>query len=316
MITKEIQIIIDALNANEVAAIPTETVYGLAANGLSETAVEKIFELKKRPSFNPLILHIGNQNDVLKYASTLPDKAEKLIELFWPGPLTLILPKKEIVPNIVTSNHPTVAIRMPNHAKTLELLRSIDYPLAAPSANPFGHISPTTPDHVFRYFGNSIPILDGGACQDGIESTIIGFENNEPIIYRFGAISQEEIEAQIGNVRILNKENNQPLAPGMLLKHYAPKTKSILSNNIDTSLSIVESENIGILAFKENYKHPKIKHIEILSATGNLKEAAQNLYKKLHLLDALNLDFIIIESVPDFSYGKSINDRISRAVIS
>jgi L-threonylcarbamoyladenylate synthase len=316
MITKEIHIIIDALNANEVAAIPTETVYGLAANGLSKTAVEKIFELKKRPSFNPLILHIGNQNDVLKYASTLPDKAEKLIELFWPGPLTLILPKKEIVPNIVTSNHQTVAIRMPNHAKTLELLRSIDYPLAAPSANPFGHISPTTPDHVFRYFGNSIPILDGGACQDGIESTIIGFENNEPIIYRFGAISQGEIEAQIGNVRILNKENNQPLAPGMLLKHYAPKTKSLLSHNILNAIETIESDNIGILAFKENYTHPKIKHIEILSVTGNLKEAAQNLYQKLHLLDALNLDFIIIESVPDFSYGKSINDRISRAVIS
>lgn len=316
MITKDIQLIINTLNANEVAAIPTETVYGLAANGLSEKAVEKIFDLKKRPSFNPLILHIGNQNEVLKYVSRLPDKAKKLIELFWPGPLTLILPKKGNVPNIVTSNHPTVAIRMPNHPKTLELLKSIDYPLAAPSANPFGQISPTTPEHVFRYFENKIPILDGGACQDGIESTIIGFENNEPIIYRFGAISQEEIEAQIGNVRILNKENHQPLAPGMLLKHYAPKTKSILSNNIHETLSSFKIEQIGVLSFKENYKHPNIKHIEILSKTGNLKEAAHNLYQKLHLLDALHLDLILIEMVPDFSYGKSINDRISRAVIS
>lgn len=316
MTTKDIQLIINTLNANEVAAIPTETVYGLAANGLSEKAVEKIFDLKKRPSFNPLILHIGNQNEVLKYVSRLPDKAKKLIELFWPGPLTLILPKKENVPNIVTSNHPTVAIRMPNHPKTLELLKSIDYPLAAPSANLFGQISPTTPEHVFRYFENKIPILDGGACQDGIESTIIGFENNEPIIYRFGAISQEEIEAQIGNVRILNKENHQPLAPGMLLKHYAPKTKSILSNNIHKTLSSFKIEQIGVLSFKENYKHPNIKHIEILSKTGNLKEAAHNLYQKLHLLDALHLDLILIEMVPDFSYGKSINDRISRAVIS
>jgi L-threonylcarbamoyladenylate synthase len=316
MITKELQTLFNTLNANEVAAIPTETVYGLAANGLSEVAVKKVFELKKRPSFNPLILHIGHQNDLLKYAEYVPPKAEKLIEIFWPGPLTLILPKKEIVPNIVTSNHPTVAIRMPNHPKTLELLKSLNYPLAAPSANPFGQISPTTPEHVFRYFGNLIPILDGGPCQNGIESTIIGFENKEPIIYRYGAISQEEIEAQIGNVRVLNKENHQPVAPGMLLKHYAPKTKSLLSHNILNAIETIESDNIGILAFKENYTHPKIKQIEILSETGNLKEAAQNLYQKLHQLDRLDLDFIIIESVPDFSYGKSINDRISRAVIS
>jgi L-threonylcarbamoyladenylate synthase len=176
-----------ALIKDEIIAIPTETVYGLAGNAYSENALKKIFELKKRPFYNPLIVHIKSTQFLDMVATDIPDMARKLAEEFWPGSLTLVLKKQSHIPDIVTAGKETVAVRVPNHPVALALLEKLEFPLAAPSANPFGSISPTTAMHVSNYFKENLEIiLDGGACQNGIESTIIGFENNQPILYRHG----------------------------------------------------------------------------------------------------------------------------------
>jgi L-threonylcarbamoyladenylate synthase len=183
LISTNIQAACQILNNNDLVAIPTETVYGLAANALNEKAVLKIFTLKKRPAYNPLIIHIGAIEDLDKWAKNIPEKAYLLAKTFWPGPLTLVLEKKAIVPNIITAGKNTVGIRMPNHPVTLSLLKQLNFPLAAPSANPFMSISPTTAEHVEDYFGHKLPmILEGGPCEKGIESTIIGFENSTPLL--------------------------------------------------------------------------------------------------------------------------------------
>jgi len=214
------------LSQGNVVAIPTETVYGLAANAFDEKAVAKIFEIKGRPNYNPLIVHIKSIEDLNMIAQKIPQKAYQLAQKFWPGPLTLILPKKNNIPSIVTANKNTVGIRIPSHPIALELLNEIDFPIAAPSANPFGYISPTTSFHVQKQLGTKIPfILDGGMCEKGIESTIIGFEDGEPILYRLGSLSIEAIENNIGTVKIKFDTDSSPEAPGMLKKHYSPNTK-------------------------------------------------------------------------------------------
>ena len=205
------------LAGGKLVAIPTETVYGLAANALDEYAVEQIFVTKGRPHFNPLIIHIGAKQELSKYVTEVPEMAQRLIDAFWPGPLTLLLPKKEIVPDLITASLPRVAVRMPNHPLTLQLLQSLDFPLAAPSANPFCYISPTRAVHVEQQIGEKIPyILDGGACEQGLESTIVGFEKGLPVVYRLGAITPEAIEAVAGQIKIHQKVSVQPVGPGML----------------------------------------------------------------------------------------------------
>ena len=185
----------EVLQKNELIAIPTETVYGLAGNAYSETAVKKIFELKQRPFYNPLIVHIKNTAALDTVACEIPEMAYALAKEFWPGSLTLLLKKKDHIPEIITAGKATVAVRVPNHPLTLALLEQLDFPLAAPSANPFGSISPTTAQHVADYFkGNLEIILDGGECQNGLESTIIGFENDQAVLYRHGSIATEAIE--------------------------------------------------------------------------------------------------------------------------
>ena len=216
-ISKDISKAVEILNQNGLVAIPTETVYGLAGNIFSEEAIRKIFELKQRPFFNPLIVHIHSANQLKSIVTVLPQKAEKLAQHFWPGPLTLVLPKNPHVPDLVTAGKNTVAVRVPNHPTTLDLLRRLDFPIAAPSANPFGRISTTKAEHVARYFDDRLKmVLDGGECQKGIESTIIGFENDRPVVYRLGSISVEEIEKVVGPLNIRNKKESAPDAPGML----------------------------------------------------------------------------------------------------
>jgi L-threonylcarbamoyladenylate synthase len=184
-------------NKNELIAIPTETVYGLAGNAYSDTAIRKIFELKKRPLLNPLIVHLKSASCIQEVASEIPEIGLKLINQFWPGPLTLILKKQKHISDLMTAGKDTVAVRVPNHPLTLALLNELEFPLTAPSANPFGSISPTNAEHVLSYFGKEIEaILDGGQCEKGLESTIIGFENEKPILYRHGAISMDEIEKE------------------------------------------------------------------------------------------------------------------------
>lgn len=314
-ISSDISKAIELLNKEDVVAIPTETVYGLAGNIYSEKAIRKIFQVKQRPLFNPLIVHIPSIDQLKKVAREFPIKAQKLAEAFWPGSLTLILPKKSNLPEIVTGGKDTVGVRIPNHPVTLSLLKQLSFPLAAPSANPFNRISPTSSDHVEGYFGNNLPmVLEGGECKNGIESTIIGFENNEAVLYRLGAISIEEIEKIIGKIQIRNKNDTTPNAPGMLAKHYAPKTKMYLLDDIDEFTENNKNKKIGVLRFQGKLNTTRFEHIEILSKSGDLKEAASKLYSTLHKLDSLNLDIIVAERFPDVGLGKSINDRLERAI--
>lgn len=302
------------LENNELVAIPTETVYGLAGNIYNESAIKKIFETKKRPFFNPLIVHIHNKNQLQEIAIEIPEKAQQLANTFWPGSLTLVLKKKSNIPDIITAGKDTVAVRIPNHKLTLDLLKSLQFPLAAPSANPFGSISPTTAKHVADYFPNDIQmVLDGGNCQNGIESTIIGFENEQPILYRLGSLSVEEIEAIVGYIKIKNNNEKSPNAPGMLSKHYAPKTKTILVDNVESELLLHQNKKIGVLTFQNTITNQTIESIEILSKKGDMKEAMSNLYAAMHRLDKLNLDLIITGKFPENDLGKSINDRLHRA---
>lgn len=302
---------------DEIVAIPTETVYGLAGNIYSEKAIRSIFELKNRPLVNPLIVHIGAINQLEGLTSEVPDLAKKLIDKFWPGSLTLVLEKKDTVPDFVTGGKKTVAIRMPNHPLTLKLLNLLPFPLAAPSANPFGAISPTSAEHVAHYFDNKIPmVLDGGMCQNGIESTIIGFENEKPILYRLGSLSVEEIENEIGPIAIKNFEEQNPSAPGMMARHYAPETQTIIASNLIDAINNNHNKRIGLLLFNSKVEDKNIVLQEVLSDKGNLKEAASNLYAALHRLDSLNLDVIIAELFPDNQLGRAINDRLKRATTS
>lgn len=302
------------LEREDVVAIPTETVYGLAGNIYSQTAIKKIFETKNRPSFNPLIVHIDSIDKLDNLVAEIPTKAAMLAEAFWPGSLTLVLKKKNTIPDSITAGKNTVAVRIPNHPLTLALLKSLDFPLAAPSANPFGSISPTTASHVADYFPDTIEmVLDGGPCANGIESTIIGFEEEEAVLYRLGAISKEEIETVIGPLKIVNKNDKAPEAPGMLSRHYAPKTKTILSPNISASVNKYLGSKIGIISFTDATPYDTVSAIEILSPKADLKEATTNLYAAMHRLDKLDLDIIIAQYFPDNELGSSINDRLLRA---
>jgi L-threonylcarbamoyladenylate synthase len=314
IISKDIQKAITLLNNEEIVAIPTETVYGLAGNIFSEKAIKSIFSTKKRPFFNPLIVHIPNVEHLQNVVSYIPEKAKTLAKHFWPGSMTLVLPKSKNIPDIITAGKDTVAVRIPNHPVTLDLLKQLDFPLAAPSANPFNRISPTKPEHVEGYFKNDIKmVLDGGICKNGLESTSIGFENDEPIIYRLGALAIEEIEKIVGKVALKNKKENKPDAPGMLAKHYSPRTKTILSTDVVSVIEKYQNKKIGILAYNSSYKSQNIDSEIILSLDGNLKEAASKLYNALHELDQMDLDIIIAEKLPENGLGNSINDRLFRA---
>lgn len=314
MISKDIDRAVEELNRNNIIGFPTETVYGLAGNAYETEAINKIFEVKKRPTFNPLIVHIKSISDLEKVACDIPPIAYELANAFWPGPLTLILKKQPHIPDLVTANQDTVAVRVPNHPVALELLHKLEYPLVAPSANPFKRISPTQAVHVEGYFGNQIGlVLDGGTCNSGIESTIVGFNNNKVEVYRLGALAMEEIEKYSENVVVLNKKRKQPIAPGMLLKHYAPKTDFILTRNIQNELEWFSDKKIGLLLFNKTEASLEEKYQFVLSPESDLKIAASKLYDALHQLDKMNLDIIIAERFPEYGLGLSINDRLERA---
>ncbi|MDH4089968.1 MAG: L-threonylcarbamoyladenylate synthase [Cyclobacteriaceae bacterium] len=301
------------LEAGELVAIPTETVYGLAGNALNTAAVAKIFAVKNRPQFDPLIVHVYDIQQVNNYVTDIPEKARLLAENFWPGPLTLLLKKQSIIPDLVTAGLDTVGIRCPKHALTQELLRSISFPLAAPSANPFGYVSPTRPEHVDGQLGNKIQyILDGGSCEVGIESTIVGFEDGNPIVYRMGGLSIEAIEAVIGKVRLQSHSASNPKSPGQLKSHYAPRKKVIIGR-IEDLLQQYPAHCAGLLTFQKDFNSP---YQFILSPSGTLEEAAQNLFTGLHAFDKMPIEVILTEMVPDNGLGRAINDRLRRAAAS
>jgi L-threonylcarbamoyladenylate synthase len=302
------------LKAGNLIGIPTETVYGLAGNALDPEVVLKIFEVKKRPAFDPLIVHIGNLGELDELVLEIPRKAEKLTSRFWPGPLTLILPKKKIIPDVVTSGLSSVAIRMPNHPLTLQLLNSLPFPLAAPSANPFGYVSPTTAHHVADQLGHKISyILDGGECDIGIESTIIGFEGQDPVIYRLGGKSVEEIEAVVGKVKVIHSSSSRPNAPGMLLTHYAPGEKKVFLGQWDQYQKLLNRNETVLIRFRNPDPDFPADRQAVLSASGDLREAAKNLFTTLRRFDIPGITYIVAELMPEEGFGRAINDRLRRA---
>jgi L-threonylcarbamoyladenylate synthase len=294
-------------------AFPTETVYGLGADAFQPIAVARVFEVKKRPFFDPLIIHVANGKDLEKLVIETPHPAKKLMEQFWPGPLTVVLLKKGDVPDIVTAGLPTVAVRMPRHPMTLNLIELAGSPLVGPSANPFGYLSPTTAEHVQEQLGRQVDlILDGGPCEVGVESTIISFSEKEPRLLRPGGVPLEEIESMIGKVKMGASIEERPSAPGMFPRHYAPRTPILLDWS-EKKLDGYRGKKIGFLLFKEQNNFLKFHPLEVLSKKGDIREAAANLFSAIRRLDSLNLDFILAESIPETGLGRAIMDRLRRA---
>lgn len=303
------------LQQGQLVAIPTETVYGLAANALNADAVAHIFRVKNRPSFDPLIVHVPSLEAARPYVLQLPDAALRLAAAFMPGPLTLLLPRSPLIPDLVTSGLERVAIRVPAHPLCLELLQTLDFPLAAPSANPFGYISPTSPAHVAAQLGEQIPyILDGGPCRVGVESTIVGFEHEVPTVYRKGGLSLEMLEAIAGPLQVREHSSSNPAAPGMLLTHYAPRTPIVLGI-LEELLNAHQGKRLGLLSFSRAYPQvPEARQVQ-LSPTADFNEAARNLFAAMRQLDNLELDLIVAELLPEEQLGRAINDRLRRAAV-
>ena len=300
---------IDLLNAGQVVGLPTETVYGLAANALAPTAVAKIYEIKQRPSFDPLIIHTSDLDRIKSYVQDIPTAFQEIMIDNMPGPLTVLLEKKNIVPDLTTSGLKHVAIRIPSHPITQKLLSQIDFPLAAPSANPFGYISPTSAQHVSDQLGDKIPyILDGGQCEVGLESTIIGLVEGNPVIYRKGGLSIDQVRKYLPNVKLRAHSSSNPAAPGMLKSHYAPSIP----------LQIVEEysrnrDRIGYITFGEAVDLGMGSVQLELSASRSFSEAARNLFRFMRTLDSTELKSIEVKLLPEEDLGIAINDRLRRA---
>ena len=307
-----------------IVAFPTETVYGLGANALDESAVARVFDVKERPRFDPLIVHISDQSWIPRLVTEWPETAEKLARIFWPGPLTLVLPKSSLIPDLVTSGCPTVAIRIPDHPIAIELLREAERPIAAPSANPFGRISPTTAAHVEEQLGGRIDmILDGGPCQVGVESTVLQLTAEGAALLRPGGISVEDIEEIVGQLvkppvtKSLSRENQGLPAPGNLESHYAPTTPLQICHR-DKTGEIVNpigpNDRVGLLSFTPVSNFQSFTKCEVLSEQGDLREAAANFFAALRRLDAARLDLILADFFPEVGLGRALNDRLRRAI--
>ncbi len=301
------------LNAGKLVGVPTETVYGLGGNGLDEQVVTQIFRVKQRPEFDPLILHLDSLEKAYSLVDEIPDVVKKLAKNFSPGPITYILPKTSIVPDLVTSGHPTVAIRIPNHPKILALLSEIDFPVAAPSANPFGYVSPTTPQHVYDQLNGEIPyILDGGPCQIGLESTIVKPEGKGIRILRLGGTSMEALKKIVKTVQIDKNPASATESPGQLNTHYAPGLP-LKFGQPEKWLKKFKPSQMGIISFYNFYQGIPEDNQYILSPKKDLEEAARNLFKALRALDKTHLKVIIAERFPEHGLGLAINDRLRKA---
>lgn len=308
------------LRAGGLVAFATETVYGLGGLALDPRAAARIFEAKQRPRFDPLIVHVADRAQIAPLVSRVPDRFETLARRFWPGPLTLVVPKSALVPDLVTSGLPSVALRIPAHPLALELLARVGCPVAAPSANPFGRISPTCASHVADSLGDRIDyILDGGPCRVGLESTVLDLSGDRPLLLRPGGLPVEEIEQVVGPVERLSSTRNEsqvpshaPLAsPGLLDRHYAPTTPLVIVAT--PSRDLPANRRVGLLLpapWSEPLPHAAV---EVLGANGSLVEAAANFFAALRRLDALGLDTIEALPFPDEGLGRALNDRLRRA---
>ncbi len=328
-----------ALSRGELVAMPTETVYGLAADATNDDAVRKIFAAKGRPANHPLIVHVSKADDLSRWVRDLPVDAKRLIDAFWPGPLTLILKKTDAISFVVTGGQDTVGLRCPAHPVAEALLMQFEKNgsgiVAAPSANKFGHVSPTTAQHVRDEFGdmmnNGISLIDGGACQVGIESTIIDFSRGAPVLLRPGAISAEAIFAAIGVMplsRDSNTKTNAPRVSGDLAAHYAPRTPLTLLPNAEVfsaaDAHLTAGRRVAVLAFAAK---PKVMPSPVgvgvrnarpllwIQAPKNAADYARDLYANLRTLDAAGTEAILVEAPPLDSAWNAVNDRLTRAAV-
>lgn len=305
------------IRSGQLAAFPTETVYGLGGNALSTEAVARIFAAKDRPRFDPLIVHAADAQSALGLASDVPQIARELADRFWPGPLTLLLPKRDIVPDLVTSGLPSVGLRVPDHPFALAMLRETGCPVAAPSANPFGRVSPTTAAHVVDQLGDRIDfILDGGPCRVGIESTVlrIGHGTERPCLLRHGGVTIEELEEMLGPVDTATQSDSDlapQLSPGSLLQHYSPRTPLHLLPHWQTT--VPDGLRLGALAFQRPVDADRFSVIETLSPTGDLVEATARFFAALRRLDDADVDLIVAVPFPNHGLGRALNDRLTRA---
>lgn len=299
----------DLLKRGKVVAIPTETVYGLAADARNEDALREIYAIKQRPADNPLIVHIASSEQVLDWAETFSPLAQKLAKAFWPGPFTLVLPAKSAVSTIVRAGEPTVALRVPAHPIAQQLLQQTGLGLAAPSANKYTQLSPTTAQHVEDGLGQHIPVLDGGACQVGIESTIVSVVDNQWQLLRLGMILESEVELVAGMAATVEKKV-LPKAPGQHLLHYSPKTPVQLFSSREALMQAAAAEaSCAALLVGDG----KIANGSTFNLASNPVEMAEKLYDTLHQMDALTVTKLLIETPPKSPEWSAIHDRLSRA---
>ncbi|MED4464411.1 L-threonylcarbamoyladenylate synthase [Metabacillus fastidiosus] len=308
---------------NEVIAFPTETVYGLGANAQSDEAVKKIYEAKGRPSDNPLIVHIASFEQVDYIVQSVPNYAKVLMETFWPGPLTLILPKKGQLSKYVTAGLNTVAVRMPNHPLALALIKEANVPVAAPSANLSGKPSPTKAQHVYNDLKDKIAgIVNGGATGVGLESTVLDCTTDIPTILRPGGITREQLEDVIGKVNVdvmLETDDQAPKSPGMKYTHYAPDAPlTIVNGGRDFLQSLAdryknEGKRVGVLTTKENAQFYNVDKIIVCGERSKLQTVANELYDVLRQFDDEQIDVILSESFPNEGIGQAIMNRLVKA---
>ena len=311
-VRKAVAAAVEILKAKDLVALPTETVYGLAGDALELEAVAKIFEAKERPAFDPLIIHLADKEWLARLARPSDDTKpllEKLMARFWPGPLTILFPKTDMVSDLVTAGLDNVAIRMPSHPVTVEVLRAFGRPLAAPSANRFGRVSPTRSEHVFEELSGRIPlIVDAGPTAVGLESTIVRIDANRIVILRQGAVSEESL-AEIAPTQEL-PPSQKILAPGQTASHYAPDKLVYLFDPEDV---ISQSENAALICWGPIHHTTHFSVVRSLSETRDLRVAAQRLFGLLRELDQLNVERIFVEPVPEIGLGKAIMNRVRRA---
>lgn len=310
IIGKDIRFAGEQIRKGQLVAFPTETVYGLGADAFNPEAVSGIFEMKERPAFDPLIVHISKLKQLELLCRHLDDTIYKLAEKFWPGPLTIVVEKSDLVPDIVTSGLNTVGIRMPAHPLALELINEANTPIAAPSANKFGMVSPTEPWHVAKQLPGVNYILDGGRSMVGIESTVIRLIDEGFALLRPGAITKAKLECELPQVDI-HDFKKEKLSPGLLKSHYSPQKPMFLSSEIKDSVDISKA---GLLAFGPSDNSGRYRRVEQLSEKRDLNEAAVNLFSAMHQMENSDVEFIVAEPVPETGIGVAIMDRLKKAV--
>jgi L-threonylcarbamoyladenylate synthase len=313
-----VQRAVELLRAGVVVALPTETVYGLAANALSKTAVARIYEIKGRPAHNPIICHVASHELARRCVSGWPEMADKLSRAFWPGPLTMVLARAKIIPDTVTAGGPTVGIRWPSHPFMQAVIAACDFPIAAPSANLSNQLSPTSAEHVVRQLGGRIPlIVDGGHCNVGIESTVVDVSEHPPRLLRPGIIHEQAVMAVTGEL-VLGSDGEKLRSPGMLRRHYSPRAKLVLASwrNEDELLQQISEMNVSptqVCIVAHTHMPGAANWLRVSVVPHDPEAYARALYAELHQCDEAGAALIVAETLPDASEWRALTDRLSRA---